>query len=579
METRANYLLIGTFTLAGIAGLIGLFLWFAQVQLNERFAYFDVRFTSVSGLSDASDVRFAGLPVGQVVDVRLSPERDGTVLVRLEIDAATPVRPESIATIESQGVTGVSYVGISAGRPESPLLVPSEDTPVPQIEAGRSVIQSLSEEAPELITEALVVVKGVSELFGPENQSRVENILQNAEDASESLASTLEAFAEVPETLERFSDQVEEFNRILAELSPEVEALLVTADTTVRSLGDLSEDARTMVVSANDTIVVAQGTFNEAQRFINEDLTETTNTLEETAADLRTEIALMGESAREMLSTFNGTGTAATARLDEAEETLALVNQTLGQINATVVTVDGTAQRFDELLETEGQPLLAEARIAVADATQAIGVIGAAAENDLPAIVTDIRNATQITSDTITQVGEDLSSASGRIDGLTVTAETALTQVTETFANANITLEAINGAMETGDRTLTVAQRAFEGADRVINEDIDGIISGLEASLASLNGAIENVSDDIPAITADLRAASQSAQSAFATLQRTVTDAGPSVSEFTRTALPLYTRLADETRGLIRNLDRLTQDVQRDPARFFLDQQAPEFQR
>jgi phospholipid/cholesterol/gamma-HCH transport system substrate-binding protein len=67
--------------------LLGTFLWFARVQLDQQFAYYDIRFPTVSGLSDASDVRFGGLPVGQVVDVRISDERDGTITVRVEVDA------------------------------------------------------------------------------------------------------------------------------------------------------------------------------------------------------------------------------------------------------------------------------------------------------------------------------------------------------------------------------------------------------------------------------------------------------------------------------------------------------------
>ncbi|MDO7723120.1 MAG: MlaD family protein, partial [Loktanella sp.] len=77
METKANFVLIGAFTLAGLIGLMGFFLWFAQVELDRQFAYYDIRFSSVSGLSNASDVRFNGLAVGQVVDVKLAPERDG----------------------------------------------------------------------------------------------------------------------------------------------------------------------------------------------------------------------------------------------------------------------------------------------------------------------------------------------------------------------------------------------------------------------------------------------------------------------------------------------------------------------
>jgi phospholipid/cholesterol/gamma-HCH transport system substrate-binding protein len=499
--------------------------------------------------------------------------------VRLEVDASTPVRSDSIATIESQGVTGVSFVGISAGRPDTGLLVPTSDTPVPQITAGQSVLQALSEDAPQLINEALTVIEGVSDLFAEDNQARVENILKNAEDASESLAATLEAFAEVPETVERFTVQVEAFNAILAGIAPEVEALLTTADTTVASLGTLSSEAETMVITANDTLAVAQGTFNEAQRYINEDLTDTTYALQTTVEDLRAEIATISTDARTMLATFNGAGVAATDRIVEAGATLVMINDTLAQISKTTLTVGDAALQFDTLLQTQATPLLAETRATVAAATDAINVIGTAAQTDLPVIVADIRAATQTATDTINQVAQDLTAASGRIDGLSLTAQTALTQVTETFANANTTLEAVTSAMETGDRTLEVAERTFAGADRIINEDLDGIISGLEISLASLNGAIAQVSDDIPAITAELRNASQSAAEAFRSLDQVVDNAGPSVTEFTRTGLPLYTRLAVETRGLISNLDRLTQQIQRDPARFFLNQQSPEYQR
>lgn len=132
METRANYVLIGAFALAGFLAMLAAFLWFANIRLDRQFAYYDIDFPSVSGLSDASDVRFSGLPVGQVVDVRLSPERDGTVRVRIEIGADTPVRSDSVATIEAQGVTGVSYVGSPPERPTRLCWPRSRSRPCPR---------------------------------------------------------------------------------------------------------------------------------------------------------------------------------------------------------------------------------------------------------------------------------------------------------------------------------------------------------------------------------------------------------------------------------------------------------------
>ncbi len=579
METRANFILIGAFTLAGFVGILAMFLWFARVELDRQFDYYDIRFTSVSGLSDASDVRFSGLPVGQVVDVRLSPDQDGTILVRVEVDADTPVRADSVATIEAQGVTGVSFVLIGPGTPEVALLEPSDTTPVPEITAGRSVFQSLSEDAPQLISETLRVVEEVGVLFGGENQARFDQILRNVEDASETFATTLKDFSDVAGAVTEFATQIGQFNDILTGLSDELEDVLETADTTLASIGALSDEAETVLTTGTETLTIAQGAITEAERYISEDLTATTEALRATVAELRAEVAVLSADAQGLIETFNTTGSTATSRLTEAQATLASVDVLLTELTETVGTVDSAMTRFDTLLETEGEPLLAETRAAVATTTEAITTIALAAQTDLPAIVADIRGATETANRVITEVGEDLSAASGRIDGLSLSAETAMTQITATFSNANTTLEAITGAMETGDRALAAAERAFEGANRVINEDIDGIVEGLETSLTALNGAIGQVSGDLPEITADLRAASQAAQEAFESLEQVVGSAAPSVAEFTGSGLPLYTRLAQETRELISNLDRLTQQIQRDPARFFLDQQSPEFRR
>ncbi|MBL4559095.1 MAG: MCE family protein [Rhodobacteraceae bacterium] len=152
METRANFVLIGAFTLAGFAVLLLFLMWFARIELDRQYDYYDTDFPSVSGLSSASSVRFAGLPVGQVVDVSLSPDQSGRVRVRIEVAADTPVRTSSVATIESQGVTGVSYVGLSAGDPRDPLLSATSADQVPQIPAGRSALQTLTEGAPRSST-------------------------------------------------------------------------------------------------------------------------------------------------------------------------------------------------------------------------------------------------------------------------------------------------------------------------------------------------------------------------------------------------------------------------------------------
>lgn len=583
METRANYILIGAFALAGMLGLLAFLLWFAKVELDRQFAYYDINFPSVSGLGTASDVRFSGLPVGQVVSVGLSPAGDGSIRVRIEVRSDTPVRNDSLATIEAQGVTGVSFVGISAGTPDAPLLTEVSPTSIPEIPAGLSVLQALSEDAPALLSEALSVVENVNSLLSGDNQGRVDRILSNLEVASGDFATALEDFSTVTGSVSEFATQIDAFNETLELLTGALTDVLATADDTLVSIGDLAEEARQVLSVGVTTMGDAQGVIIEAERYITEDLSATTTEMRDTLAQLRGQIDGLSAQAGAMLDGFTATGLAATARLDEAQATITAANAMIARLDETLVNFDGTVTRFDTLMQDDGAALLAETRVAVAEATTAISAFNTVARDDLPAIVADIRSATREATEVIATVGADLTATTGQIagqvEGLGGSAQAALDAAIVTFANANETLAGIDAALVTGEAALVAAQSAFEGADRVINEDVGAITADLRVTLGELNAAIAQVSGEIPGITTDLRAASTAAEGAFAELARVIAASGGSVETFATSALPQYARLAQESRTLIDNLDRLTTQISRDPARFFLNQQTPDFRR
>ena len=287
----------------------------------------------------------------------------------------------------------------------------------------------------------------------------------------------------------------------------------------------------------------------------------------------------LSADARALMATLNTTGETATARLQEAQTTLQATDALIARLDGTAEAVKETAGSIDTLIRDEGAPLLSETRAMVAEADRAIASVATIANTDLPVIIADIRQTAETFRTVATEVGGNLTASSQSAEAVLDTARVTLEDARVSFANANTTLAAINDALETGDRALGAAERAFTGADRVINEDLDGIITGLETSLGSLDAAIAQVSEDIPGMSADLRAASQAASDTFAELRSLTSAASPSIREFTTTALPLYSRLAQESRALIANLDRLTDQIQRDPTRFFLDSETPEFRR
>lgn len=570
METRANYVLIGIFAALGFLGVLGFFLAFGKFQLDRQFAYYEVRFESVAGLSRASDVRFAGLLVGQVVEVQLAPEGDGTVLVRLEVDRATPVRADSIATVDSSGITGVAFVAISPGTPEAVLINDRSDAP--RLEAGRSTIQSLTEGAPRIMDETLRVLEQVNRLLGDENQVKVENILTNVEQSSGELSRALDNFS-------AFTDTIAAATETFAEFSNNLSPILLQAEKTVESLQFAVDEFALLATESRITFETGTQTLQNVDVFIEEDLTGMVADLRRAADQVGAEIEAFSQEAQAMFTEFSRTGAAATERLVALDPALARLEPLLARADTTFETVERMAANVDALVVGDGAALVAETRDMVAMARDATEAIARVAETDLPVIVADVRAATADIRAVVATVGEDLALVSGRVEDLSAGGLRTLDQVTETFANANVTLDAINRALETSEGTIAAAERAFEGADRVINEEIGQITADLRDVLARLGQAVDAVSEDIPEVTADLRRTADSAARAFDDLGQMVRDSSGPVRDFTTAGLPNITQLARETRGLIGNLDRLTRQIERDPARFLLNRQTPEFRR
>ncbi|MFI0395903.1 MlaD family protein [Paracoccus jiaweipingae] len=344
METKANYVLIGAFTLAGFLGLLLFLMWFAKIELDRQFDYYDVDFPEVSGLAIASDVRFAGLSVGQVVDMRLSPRHDGTVRVRLEVREGTPVRVDSRASVDTQGVTGVSNVGITAGSPDAGLLNDAQPDGVPIIPATRSVLQTLGDQGPEMIERLNTVAEQLTRLLGAENQTRVANILTNVERSSGNLDAAIADISSATDSIASAAGDISAFGQRLDGLS--------AAATTTLSKADAALDQFTRSASRADaTLDSATATLDQARDYISGDLKTLTARLDDTAASLQTDLSALTGRAQTSLDGLDAAMVAAGRTFEGADK---VINKDIGPITAdlreTMSRLGAAADRLaDEL--------------------------------------------------------------------------------------------------------------------------------------------------------------------------------------------------------------------------------------
>jgi phospholipid/cholesterol/gamma-HCH transport system substrate-binding protein len=163
METRANYVLIGSFTLAVIAAAFGFVLWFQSLHTTK--------------LRSPMNVNFNGIRIGEVTSVKLDNPR--RVVARAMIENNAPVRKDTFVGLEFQGLTGVAAISLKGGDENAPPVPLGEDG-IPVLTADPSALQD--------VTEAIRgTLQNINRVVA-DNQQAVKNSLHNLETFTGALA-------------------------------------------------------------------------------------------------------------------------------------------------------------------------------------------------------------------------------------------------------------------------------------------------------------------------------------------------------------------------------------------------------
>ena len=294
METKANHLAVGTFVLVVVLGLTGFALWLGKAEIDREFDRYYVYFReSVSGLGVASTVRYRGVPVGSVSDIRIDPDNSEQVRVTIDVTHGTPIKEDAIASLELQGITGLVDVQISGGSKDSPRLGPRTGEKYAVIPSKASKLEELFEDVPNLLARATVLIERGTELLNEEN---------------------LDAIADTLANVRRFTGGVADSTADLESLSADVASIAAsvrsTADEIDVLVGELRERVPGLVDDAATTLNVAGETLATLGKSADALATEARSTLarvrEDTGAlttDARSTLRHVGEAAENLAAT------------------------------------------------------------------------------------------------------------------------------------------------------------------------------------------------------------------------------------------------------------------------------------
>lgn len=231
MEIRASYLLVGTVVLVLFAGLAAFGVWLIKADVNRSADVYEIVFEgSVAGLQQGSPVRYRGIPVGRVGRIRIDPDNVERVLATIELEAETPVKQDTEAVLEIQGITGIAYVELEGGTNASPPLEEGEDGAVPQIPSRPSALERVFKSTPELLARGVEVVENLARLLDPATIDSLTTTLANIETFTGALAGQ-------SGEIENLLGDAQQLTGELVELADHFDRLAQTIDAEVGSVG------------------------------------------------------------------------------------------------------------------------------------------------------------------------------------------------------------------------------------------------------------------------------------------------------------------------------------------------------
>lgn len=243
MEKDANYALVGLSTLVLLVGLIVFGFWFARISFAHDYDVYDILFEGpVRGISQGSETHFNGIKVGEVTKIVLQTTNTNNVIARVRVTSDVPIRVDSYASLEPQGITGLNYIQITAGTPTKPLL--KSTTPpevVPVIRTQRSTLSDLLEGGGNVLTRTIQALDRVNRVLSDTNIKTFSDTLADVHAVSSELRDKKSVIADTQVAIQHADAAILE----VTELTKTTRGL-VDGDgkRTLKNLADAAEQAR-----------------------------------------------------------------------------------------------------------------------------------------------------------------------------------------------------------------------------------------------------------------------------------------------------------------------------------------------
>ena len=231
MENRSYALMTGVFTIALLVATVLVGLWLNRDK-TELLPYEIVTTQSIPGLNPQATVRYRGLEVGRVDEIVFDPRVTGQILIKLSVDAASPITSTTYATLGYQGVTGIAFIQLDDERTGSPRLATNGER-IARIPLRPGLLDQLEDRGLAILEKAEKVTASLDELLSEDNRAKMVGAFESVDRAAD-------AYAAIPERLDPVLDQLPGLVKKVDRSMDSIDTLATSATAMTRNYDQLA---------------------------------------------------------------------------------------------------------------------------------------------------------------------------------------------------------------------------------------------------------------------------------------------------------------------------------------------------
>ena len=514
METRANYVVIGAFTMAAVAGAFLFVMWIAGYTTPGGHRTFQVVFNgSVSGLSNGANVNFNGIKVGEVTHLTFSRSDPHQVVADIDVSSDAPIDRNTKARLETAGITGAAAVALLGGStPGAPLV--GENGQGAIIYAEQSMqLQEILDNVGALSIRATAVLDDAAKVI-TDNSAPIHSAIEN----------------------------VDVFSKALADNAPGIDAALKSVGELGKQIGPLAARLQTL--------------SDDADRVVHAIDPAEVRTIVDNVQNLSAKGVSVVDRADKLLADNS----------DSIHSTLESADAFAKTLADNAPNVDTTLKNLAEISKTV-QPVVGQIQTLTENANRLIAAIDPDKVRDVVGNVQTFSEALSASSDNFKGLVRDGAALANHLNDSAKRLDTALVDVDQLMKSVNSQkiasiIDQINDVVATVHQNgpnVDITLKNFAELSGKLNnsaDKVDGVLTSAQSFLGSpsTKGAIDRISE-----------AALSVKKLADDTDAKVKDIGGGLSRFVNSGLREYEALAVEGRRTIDDVDRVVRSLERNP--------------